>query len=363
MKNRNNPLVSIITVCLNSEKTIEQTIKSVLGQTYKNIEYIIVDGQSSDGTLDIINKYRSQIAKVVSEPDEGLYYAMNKGISMATGDIIGIINSDDWYETYAVEEVVACFRKTNADLVYGDMMEVHKNENRLMIANNLEELRVFMIIPHPTVFIRKKVYNICGGFDIRYKVVADYDLMLRLYNMGFNFQKVKRVLANFRMGGVSSREEELAVKESYRIAREHCEGIEKEDREFVLEKIITHFKGYYFVKMLKENPQQISSRIIHILQENGVEETIIFGSGTWGRTVGKKLLDDGIKILCYIDNDSKKWGSMIDGIKVLGPGMLYNYTGLVFVLVHRYSKEILEQIEQMDNSNIRSIDWKILVEL
>ena len=117
MKKKDNPLVSIITVCFNSERTIEQTIKSVLNQTYKEIEYIIVDGQSTDGTLDIINKYSSQIAKIVSEPDEGLYHAMNKGISMATGDIVGIINSDDWYEPYTVEEVVKCFVQ-NAELIW-----------------------------------------------------------------------------------------------------------------------------------------------------------------------------------------------------------------------------------------------------
>ena len=92
------PKVSIITVCLNSEKTLEQAIQSVISQTYKNIEYIIVDGASTDGTLDIISKYENKITKWVSEKDQGLYYAMNKGIDMATGDIVGIINSDDWYE-------------------------------------------------------------------------------------------------------------------------------------------------------------------------------------------------------------------------------------------------------------------------
>lgn len=116
--------VSIITVVYNGAGTIEQTIKSVLGQTYKNIEYIIIDGASTDGTQQIVEKYVDKIAYYVSEKDEGLYYAMNKGIGKATGEIIGIINSDDWYDINAVKNIVGLFSKKDAEVVYGNTIVV-----------------------------------------------------------------------------------------------------------------------------------------------------------------------------------------------------------------------------------------------
>ena len=120
--------ISIITVCLNSEKTIEQTIRSVLGQKDEDFEYIIVDGCSSDNTLDIVGKYSKDITRIVSEQDGGIYDAMNKGIALATGEIIGIINSDDWYEEGALEAVRKCFQAVNAEVVYGRMNLVNENE-------------------------------------------------------------------------------------------------------------------------------------------------------------------------------------------------------------------------------------------
>ena len=360
MKNGSTPLVSIITVCFNSEQTIEQTIKSVLGQTYKNVEYIIVDGQSTDGTLGIVNKYKSQIAKVVSEPDDGLYYAMNKGISMATGDIVGIINSDDWYEPYTVEEVVACFHETNAELVYGDMLVIEDKGTKLMTTDNLEDLRVNMVVPHSTVFIQKEVYALYGVFDVRYKIAADYDLMIRLYNMGIKFVRVKKVLAYFRMGGASTLAEELTVTEVAQIARKYCKGT-PEERAYLLERIDNISKGYYFEKKLKYNSLQIASNISLILQENGMEEVGIFGCGTWGTTVGRILSDIGIAVSYYVDNAPEKWGKVINGVKVIEPQSLHKASGLVLILVNGYSKEILSQIEQMNNSNVKSISWESLL--
>ncbi len=122
MEDQDKPLVSIITVCLNSEKTIEQTIQSVINQTYPNIEYIIIDGKSTDRTLEIIDKYKGKISILVSESDEGIYDAMNKGLKLATGELIGIINSDDWYESDAVETIVNSFlADRNVQVIYGNM--------------------------------------------------------------------------------------------------------------------------------------------------------------------------------------------------------------------------------------------------
>ena len=361
MKKKDNPLVSIITVCFNSERTIEQTIRSVLNQTYKGIEYIIVDGKSTDGTLDIINKYSVQIAKIVSEPDEGLYHAMNKGISMATGNIVGIINSDDWYEPYTVEEVVQCFDETNADIVYGDLLEVGVDKTTLMVLKNIEDLRGNLKIPHPTFFIKKEVYDVYGKFDLQYKIAADLDLALRLLNKGLKFERIKKVLANFRIGGISSRKDELCNKEIVQIGKKHCEELDETKRLYYLEQIDDVCKGFRFNKLLENNPQKISDKVFTILRDYNLKDIVIFGSGKWGKSIGKLLLDNQASLSYYVDNDQAKWGEANDDITIASPQILENFSGLVLILINRYGRECLKQVEEMNNSRIVCVDWKQLL--
>jgi len=212
-KTNKKPLVSIITVCYNSEKYIRDTIESVLKQTYDNIEYIIVDGNSKDSTLDIIKVYEPKFngrMKWISEPDEGIYDAMNKGIDMAKGEVIGIINSDDWYKLDAVEKVIEIFGKNKSiSIVHGQMVSVfessigtYKKLNDKQ--TNLKKLKHKMVINHPTVFIKKNCYNKYGVFNIEYKIAADYELMLRYYNYDLKFQYINDVLSYFRVDGTSS---------------------------------------------------------------------------------------------------------------------------------------------------------------
>ena len=194
--------VSIITVCLNSEKTIERTIKSVINQTYPNIEYIIIDGKSTDGTLDIINKYNDKISILASERDKGIYDAMNKGLKLATGELIGIINSDDWYEPDAVENIVNTFLEDRtAQLFYGNMNVYDKDKFiRTRYRSPLKELHTSTAIPHPTVFIKSEVYK-RYMFNTKYKIGADHDLMLKLYSKKYEFRYVNKIIANYRIGG------------------------------------------------------------------------------------------------------------------------------------------------------------------
>ena len=173
--------ISIITVCFNSADTIEHTIISVINQSYKNIEYIIIDGGSTDGTLEIIRKYEEYISYWVSEPDKGIYDAMNKGIKAATGEIIAFINSDDWYADGAVKTVVEKFRETNADAVHA-IVKLVKNGNIVgEFGRNpkLEDFFCKMVIPHPATFVRASVVKE-ELFDTSYKIAADYDLLLKL---------------------------------------------------------------------------------------------------------------------------------------------------------------------------------------
>ena len=196
-------LVSIITVCFNSEKTIEKTIESVLYQTYQNLEYIIVDGKSTDHTLEIVEKYRPQFQgrmKVISESDQGIYDAMNKGIRFASGELIGIINSDDHYELDAVEQIVSAMTQDPYQIIYGMVREV-REDVEIRISMPKHENLTEEMIAHPTCFVTAKVYKDFGMFDLKYKSSADHDFMLRMRkHQEIVFVPVYKILATFAYG-------------------------------------------------------------------------------------------------------------------------------------------------------------------
>jgi glycosyltransferase involved in cell wall biosynthesis len=199
--------ISIITVCYNSAATIKRTMESVLNQTYKDIEYIIIDGASTDGTLEIIKAYQDSFQgrlKVVSEPDNGIYDAMNKGIRMASGELIGILNSDDYYEPMAVEYIENNKRDDKYQILYGFMRSVKDGEEFKIDRCSHKFMRNAMIA-HPTCFVSKKIYEDFGGYDLQYVSVADYDFMLRMSeNKDVKFYPVDHVITNFAMGGMSA---------------------------------------------------------------------------------------------------------------------------------------------------------------
>ena len=210
--------VTIITVCYNSEKYITQTIESVLNQSYRNIEYVIIDGKSTDGTMDIIDKYKSSFGerlKVVSEKDKGIYDAMNKGVALASGEMIGIVNSDDFLETDAVENVMAKYKPEEPyQVIYGMVRGIQEEEEEKVYIYNHQFLKKRMI-GHPGCFVSKKTYEEFGGFDTRYRIAADYDFLLRLFlSNKVLFNPLYKVVTNFRSGGASaSRRTELEVNE------------------------------------------------------------------------------------------------------------------------------------------------------
>ncbi len=202
--------VSIITVCFNSEKTIERTIKSVLDQTYKNVEYIIIDGASTDRTLEVIESYKDQFEdrlKVVSEKDDGIYFAMNKGIALSTGILIGIINSDDWYESDAVQKMADAYETnhTNPLSVYYGNTGMIKDGKLLSISESDHNRLEDDMISHPSCFVTREAYDKLGTYNTDYPSVADYDLMLRYKRSGkVDFIHVDEHIANFTLGGMSS---------------------------------------------------------------------------------------------------------------------------------------------------------------
>lgn len=206
-------IISIITVVFNNEDTIREAIESVLGQTYKNIEYIIIDGGSKDNTVNFINKYKDQLGYFVSEKDNGLYDAMNKGIKACTGDVIGILNSDDLYEDLnVIASVMEEFNKdSELDILYGDLVYVKSNDTTKVVRNWKSKMyyKFFFehanVPPHPSLFVRSKVYNEIGLFDLRYKLAADYELMLRMFkNHNFKSKYINKLITKMRLGGATN---------------------------------------------------------------------------------------------------------------------------------------------------------------
>lgn len=204
--------ISIITVCYNSERTIKDTIDSVLAQDYANIEYIIIDGQSSDGSIDLVKSYGNRIDQFISEKDKGMYDALNKGIQLATGDLIGILNSDDFYtDEKVISDVVAQIKADDADALYADLHYVDVQDSSIVKRywkSGPYKAGKFLkgwMPPHPTFFLKKSAYEKYGSFNLSLKSAADYELMLRMIHK----EKVKltylpRVIVKMRMGGMSN---------------------------------------------------------------------------------------------------------------------------------------------------------------
>ncbi|MCF6158622.1 MAG: glycosyltransferase [wastewater metagenome] len=200
-----HPMVSIVTIVRNGVSTLEQTIQSVLNQTYDAIEYIIVDGCSTDGTLDIIRKYDNRLAYWISEPDEGISDAFNKGIALSTGKIIGIVNADDWYELDTVDWVVRQFNKEYTDIIYGIVQCWDSNQKVKLVHANDALLTHGMTVNHATVFVSRSAYEMIGLFRCEFHYAMDYEWLLRARNRGLHFSYIEQCMANMRLGGISDR--------------------------------------------------------------------------------------------------------------------------------------------------------------
>ena len=218
------PLISIITVVYNGEKYLEETILSVINQTYENIEYIIIDGGSSDGTLDIIKKYEDKIDYWVSERDEGISDAFNKGIKLSKGELIGLLNSDDWYEADAIACIVDSLKANtlNQKLVfYGDLF--FPESNKVQKGDKYFFLKILFIMPllnHPSCFVTRTTYEQVGLFNIKLKLAMDFDFLRRAYLSKTKFIYIDKLITNMRLTGISNqykrkaREEVLSLSSS-----------------------------------------------------------------------------------------------------------------------------------------------------
>ncbi len=269
--------VSIITAVFNGAETIEDCIKSVLNQTYHNIEHIIIDGGSTDGTVETIKKYTSnpplppfikggmggfsgsrRISTCISEPDRGIYDAMNKGIKMATGDVIGFLNADDLYANESVvQTVIDLLKENNVDACYGDLVYVdrHNTEKIIRYWKSPEFEGKFrkvlgLVPPHPTFFVTRKIYEKYGLFDTNFKFSADHELMLRfLYKCRINAVYIPKVIVKMRVGGSTNRSLSNIIKaniECYRAWKKN--NLEINPLTFVLMKPASKILQYTLFK-------------------------------------------------------------------------------------------------------------------
>jgi glycosyltransferase involved in cell wall biosynthesis len=221
--------ISIITITYNSQETIKKTIESVLSQSYSNIEYIIVDGKSTDKTIHIIKTYYNRISKFISEKDEGLYFALNKGIRIASGDVIGFLHSDDFFEdNNVISNIVNVFNKSKSDGVYGNLFYVNKNNKviRKWVSNSfkMNSLKFGWMPPHPTIFLKSNIYKKYGCFNTTYRISADYEFILRIFkekNLKLTYLPI--FITRMTLGGVSSSFKNLLSKlvEDYNIIKSH----------------------------------------------------------------------------------------------------------------------------------------------
>ena len=203
--------ISIITVCFNANKTIEQTIISVLSQTYQNVEYIIIDGGSVDGTISVIEKYSSKIDKIISEYDNGMYDALNKGIKIATGEIIGILNSDDFFCNNNILNLIAdkFNEKLELDAIIGDVAFVNKFNKIIRHCSakewNISEFKLGNMPPHPSFYCKKSCFNKFGYYNSKFKIAGDFELFVRFfYIYKINYSYIPITMVNMRTGGLST---------------------------------------------------------------------------------------------------------------------------------------------------------------
>lgn len=248
--------ISVITAVRNNRDTIAAALNSLLAQTHPAVELVVIDGSSTDGTLDILRGFEDRLGVLVSERDAGIYDALNKGIQRATGDVIGFLHADDLLaDNTVLARIAAVFEQGEVDGVYGDLLYVDKHDADRIVrywrscAFSIGLLKRGWMPPHPTLYLRRKVYSRYGGFDAAFRIAADYDFMLRILGTGdLRIIYLPQVLVKMRVGGISNRGIRNLLKKSMEdwraLRRNHVGGVAT-----LLRKNFSKL-GQFFVKSL-----------------------------------------------------------------------------------------------------------------
>ncbi|OGQ95220.1 MAG: glycosyl transferase [Deltaproteobacteria bacterium RIFOXYD12_FULL_57_12] len=254
--------ISIITVVFNARDTIEDCVRSVLGQSHPDLEYIVVDGGSTDGTVEIIRRHQARLAAFVSEPDSGIYDAMNKGIKLATGYIIGLLNADDIYQNEKVISTVAEeFASRNVDAVFGDLVYVDSHDPGRIVRYyrsadfHVNKFASGWMPAHPTFFVKRVMYERYGLFKTDYKIAADYELLVRfLYKNNVSYSYIPKVLVRMRTGGISTK----GVGSNWILNREIVKACNENGIKTNMLKVLAKYPRKIFELIRKPSQQALS---------------------------------------------------------------------------------------------------------
>ncbi len=336
--------ITVITVCFNSAETIEKAIQSVISQDYPDKEYIIVDGGSTDGTIDIIIKYEDFITKWVSERDKGIFDAMNKGIGMAEGDVIAFLNSDDWYVESALSKVQKLFEETKCDCVCCDNYVI-KEDGKLVCYDvsdvPLDDMYKRMIYYHSAIFAKSNFFARENNFDLTYKIAADYDWMLRTMKRGAKVSYLHVPIFTFCYGGISSVNEIACAREAREIASRHL----PKDREGYLEEID---KRYFRIVMQGSGEEAIFRSFQSVIGND--YPVAIWGAGKRGKQCLDWFHKIGIKVMAVIDSNEDNWGAAIKEVKIQPPQFLLGKPYNVIITPAQYTMEIQKEIDSMQGT-------------
>lgn len=246
-------MITIVTPCFNNVVTIDAALASVASQSVKHYEHIIVDGGSTDGTLDIINKMKSDRTFVISERDKGPYDAMNKGILMATGDIVGILNADDMFaDNNVLDKIAATFQNSDCDACYGDLVYVDRADANKVIRCwksgqfRPDNFKGSWIPPHPTFYVRRSVYEKHGLYNLNYSLAADYELMLRfIVKHRIKLKYIEDVLVDMRVGGITNKSISNIIRQNIEILRaRHAHCVPGTSAGYLVSKAYSRMKQY-----------------------------------------------------------------------------------------------------------------------
>lgn len=361
------PKVTIITACFNSEESIEHTITSVAKQTYKNIEYIIVDGGSTDTTLNIIKNYEEHIAKLISEPDQGIFDAFNKGVANASGDIIYFLNSDDFlYDETVIESVIKVFQEDETiQFVYGNIEIVNKINGYFDLVGrsvDLSDIKQGVIPPHSGSFAKRELFSQYNGFDLKYKIGSDTDFIVKVFkDYADQCKYMNKIIARFTLGGVSSKGDnrKKALDEINYILLDHF-GIIVDHQKSLTNTNMKFYKRW--IEVLLTSNKGISN----CLKQCNITNVAIFGTREIALLLHEDLRKSNINTISFLDNNHFRQGKDILDVAIHPPTwLLQNMNSIDAVILAfegDYEEEVKTQIEDIIKpAKLKVITWKELI--
>lgn len=328
----------------NAESTIEQAIESVITQSHKDTELILIDGESNDGTIAVIEKYQDNIAYWCSEPDRGVYDAMNKGVQKASGDIIAFLNSDDWYEESALEIVNRQFSDSSVDVVVGKVNYFIKD---MLYAAGMplyegKDIHLEMIYNHQSMFVKKELFDTIGGFNIKYKITADYEWTIKAHNMGYKFKRIDDILTNFRLGGMSSVQKYRGVYECKYVALSNMGDCDKDSMSDKIQRSYAGIGDTYTWTLYNLVLERNIDFVRNLFPTGNC--CFIWGTGDVAEQCLELFIWADIKIQGFIDNNKKS--DVFHDYQVFFPDEIEE-KGNICVATYLYEDEINQQLFDM----------------